>query len=89
MCNVHTRTRNTLEDRGEFRLEMLLSESAGQLEFTEFRECDRCDLYSISLTIKYFPFQNTACYGVIGGGGIYFCYLLAASKCFVSPATLK
>jgi hypothetical protein len=49
---VHSRTRNTLEDRGELRLEMLLSESAGQLEFTEFsafRECDRCDLYYVNI----------------------------------------
>ncbi len=53
---VLTPTRNTLEARSEFRLEMLLSVSAGHLEFTQFRECDRCDLYSISLTIKYFPF---------------------------------
>ncbi len=55
VCVTYTGTSNTLEYRGEFKLEMSLSESARQLEFTEFaafRERDRCVIYYVKGTVS-------------------------------------
>ncbi len=92
MCVMYTRTRNTLEDRVEFRLKRCyyLCQQDSWNSRNSRHSANVTDAIYITLTFRYFPFPLvTGWLELGGGGGIYFCYLLAVSKCFVSQATLK